>query len=84
MSSVRLRLQKVVAGAGLSLALLVLVPLAVGDAIAQRRAAQTGGAPACFETCSAQCRSTGGNAATCSRTCYGQCSGISGNIENRH
>ena len=89
MSFAQRRLQKnaVKAGAAIALLLPVLlsVLLATGDsAVAQRRAAQTGGAPGCFDTCAAQCRSTGGNAATCSRTCYGQCSGISGNIENRH
>jgi hypothetical protein len=85
MSSAQRRLQKTALEAGTGLAFLLLVPLWIGDsAVAQRRAAQTGNAPACFDTCSAQCRSTGGNAATCSRTCYGQCSGISGNIENRH
>ncbi len=83
MSSARRRLQRIAVEAGTALALLVLLS-AIDSAIAQRRAAQTSGAPACFDTCAAQCRSTGGNAATCSRTCYGQCSGISGNIENRH
>lgn len=83
MSSAQRRWQTIVAAAGTALALLVLLP--AGDsAVAQRRAAQSGSAPACFDGCAAQCRSTGGNAATCSRTCYGQCSGISGNIENRH
>ena len=89
MSSAQRRFQKNAVNAGAAIALLlsvlVSVLLAAGDsAVAQRRAAQTGGAPACFDACAAQCRSTGGNAATCSRTCYGQCSGISGNIENRH
>jgi hypothetical protein len=79
------RLRKMAVEAGAALALLLLVPLWAADsAVAQRRAGQTGNASACFDACSAQCRSTGGNAATCSRTCYGQCSGISGNSDNRH
>jgi hypothetical protein len=74
-----------VVSAKAALALLLLIPVLIGDsALAQRRATQTAGAPGCFDTCAAQCRSTGGSGGTCSRTCYGQCSGISGNIENRH
>ncbi len=85
MWSVRRRLRKMVAGAGAGLALLLLVPLFVGDdAVAQRRAAQTGRAPACFDACSAQCGSAGSSGASCSRTCYARCSGVNGDIENRH
>jgi hypothetical protein len=88
MSTVQRRFKKIAVDAGTAVALLLLVPLSVGDsAVAQRRsvpAAQTGRAPACFDACSAQCRSTGGSGGTCSRTCYGRCSGVYGDIENRH
>ena len=65
--------------------LLLLVSLLVGDnAVAQRKAAQERRAPACFDTCSAQCRTIGNSSASCSRTCYARCSGVIGDVENRH
>jgi hypothetical protein len=83
MSFAQRRLQKIAVAAAFTLPL--LIPLSVSDsAVAQTRAGQTGNAPACFDVCSAQYRSSGGNGATCSRSCYARCSGINGNIDNRH
>lgn len=85
MPSVRRRLQNMAVDAGMALALLLLVSLLIADsAAAQRRAAQTGRAPACFDACVAQCRSTGGSGGSCSQACYARCSGVYGNTDNRH